>query len=45
MRRSYQLNVALTETQMQWLRRKADKLDCGINAALRTLIDQMRVTR
>lgn len=44
-RRSCQINVALTEQQMQWLKKRADKSDCGINGIVRALIDQMRVMR
>jgi hypothetical protein len=44
-RRSCQINVALTEAQMRWLKSRADVSDCGINAIVRSLIDQLRVAR
>lgn len=41
-RRDYQVNVALSESEMTWLRARAQKLNLGIAAAARALLTSCR---
>lgn len=41
-RRAYQLNVALSESEMSWLRQKAQKLNLDLASAARTLLTARR---
>ena len=41
-RRDYQVNVALSESEMTWLRSKAQKLNLGLAAAARAILTSRR---
>jgi hypothetical protein len=43
-RRDFQVNVALSEAEMTWLRARAQKLNLGIAAAARALLTSCRTS-